>query len=113
MAALLIGAALMLGGSALLWVAWRGSQHRLPPNSPVGVRLPSTTGDDRRWHATQEAAAGPLGLGGGVAAMFGLGVAATGLDTVGTVMVILGVIALVAGVTTGYVAGSRSARRRD
>lgn len=111
MDALLIGAALVLGGAALLWVAWRGSQRRLPPNSVVGVRLPSTTGDERRWYAAQEAAAGPLGLGGGVAAMFGLGVMATGLDTVGVVLVAVASLSLVAGAAVGCVAGARSARR--
>jgi hypothetical protein len=113
MDALLIGAALMLGGAALLWVAWRGSQRRLPPNSLVGVRLPSTTGDERRWYAAQEAAAGPLGLGGGVAATFGLGVAVTGMDTVGTVLMVVSMVALVAGAAAGCIAGARSARRAD
>jgi len=109
--ALLIGAALVLGGAMLLWVAWRGSQRRLSPSSLVGVRLPSTTSDDRSWYEAQQAAAGPLGLGGGVAAMLGLGVVATGLDTVGTVLAVVGLLALVSGVVVGCAAGARAARR--
>jgi hypothetical protein len=109
--ALLIGAALMCGGAALLWVAWRGSQRRLPPSSLVGVRLRSTTGDEQRWYAAHEAAAGPLGLGGAVGAMFGFGVVVTGLDTVGLVLASVALAALVVGAVTGCAVGARAARR--
>ena len=105
----LVGFALVLAGAAGLWVAWIGSQRRLPPNSWIGVRLPQTRRSDAAWYAAHEASAGPLGLGGGVAAFCGLGVLVTGLDTVGLAVAAIGVVGLLAGTSVATVAAVRAA----
>ena len=53
MAGLIAGAVLVLVGAGSVWLAWLGSQRRLSAN---------------RWggHEAHQAAAGPLGVGGGV-----------------------------------------------
>lgn len=90
MAGLLAGAALALVGAALVATAWLGSQHRLRPTGAF------------------EAAAGPLGVGGGVVATCAVGVLASGLDTIGVALVVIALAALVVSVgVAGIAAFSR------
>jgi hypothetical protein len=84
MTGLLVGVALALVGAALVGTAWLGSQQKLRPTDAFA------------------AAAGPLGVGGGVIATCAVGVLASGLDEIG---VALSVIALAALVVSVGVAG--------
>jgi hypothetical protein len=95
-AGILVGLALTAAGALTVWLSWLGSQRRLAPGGWVGFRLPATRRSDEAWYAAHEAAAGPLGVGGGACAACGVGVLFTGLDVVGWALV---VIAL-AGLTT-------------
>lgn len=113
----LVGALLILSGAALTWVSWLGSQRRLPRNSWVGLRVPSTMADDEAWAVAHESAAGPLGVAGGVCMLGGLGVVTVGLDHVvgvsvlavsGTATVVLALVAARVGVRA-----ARGTRRRD
>ena len=84
-----VGGVLILGGAALLWIAWLGSQRRLPRNRVAGIRTRATLRSDAAWIAAHETAAAPLGLGGALTALAGLAVLVSGLDDV------IGVAALV------------------
>lgn len=92
MAGLLAGLGLVLVGAGLLWLAWRGSQHHLRPEGAF------------------EAAAGPLGLGGGVIATCGVGVLAVGLDVIGVTLSVIALVALVVSTVVAAVVGRRAAR---
>lgn len=103
-----VGGVLVLAGAALLWVAWRGSQRELRRNRFVGIRVRSTMRSDAAWYSAHEAAAGPLGVGGGIACAGGIGVLATGVDDVIGVAV---VTATLVGVLASIVLGTRAALR--
>jgi SdpI/YfhL protein family len=107
---LIVGLALLLAGGAELWLCWRGSQRRLTPSSWVGIRLPATRRSDAAWYAAHEAAAGPFGVGGGIAATCGLGVFVNGWDTVGAVVAAVGLVALLGGTAGAVVVGVAAAR---
>lgn len=96
MQGLIAGLALVLAGAGLVWLAWVGSQRRLPAD---------------RWggHDAHQAAASPLGVGGGAVATCGVGVMAVGLDVVGTVLVAVALVALSATVVVAAVAARRAA----
>lgn len=107
---LIVGALLVVSGAALLWVSWLGSQRRLRPNAFVGIRLPVTRRDEPSWYAAHEAAAGPLGVAGGVTAAGGLALLATGLeDTVGVVVALVTAAGALAGVLVAARAAVRAA----
>jgi hypothetical protein len=91
---ILIGLALVVAGALTAWLAWLGSQRRLPPNGVAGIRLPATRRSDEAWYAAHEAAAGPLGVGGGATVACGLGVVFTGLDMIGWALVVIALAAL-------------------
>jgi hypothetical protein len=93
---LIVGAALALVGAGMVWLAWLASQRRLSPT---------------RWggHQAHQAAAGPLGVGGGTVATCGVGVLAVGLDVVGTVLVVAALVASVTSVVTATIAARRAA----
>jgi hypothetical protein len=55
---LVAGLVMMVGGAAMVWIAWLGSQHRLPRNGWAGIRIPSTMRSDQAWEAAHSAAAG-------------------------------------------------------
>ena len=73
---------LVLGGAAMILVAWLGSQRRLPLNAVVGIRTRTTMSSERAWYAAHRAAAGPLGFGGGVFVCGGIGLAVSGFDNI-------------------------------
>ncbi|MHB1139339.1 MAG: SdpI family protein [Microthrixaceae bacterium] len=108
---LLVGLALLLFGAGELWLCWLGSQRRLPPNGVVGIRVPVTRRSDAAWYAAHEAAAGPLGVGGGVGAFCGLGVLVTGVDSIGLAVAAVGAVALLAGPSLATAVGVRAAGR--
>ena len=91
---ILVGLVLVVAGAVTTWLAWLGSQRRLPPNALAGIRLPATRRSDEAWYAAHQAAAGPLGVGGGATVACGLGVLFTGLDSIGWGLVIVGLAAL-------------------
>ncbi len=93
MSGLLVGAGLVLLGAALLWISWAGSQHRLPPNAVAGIRL----------------AAGPFGLGGGVACACGVATMFTGLDVIGIGLVVVGLAAVTTATGVATAVGLRAA----
>ncbi len=100
----------MIIGASELWVCWLGSQRRLAPNRFVGIRLPVTRASDEAWYVAHEAAAGPLGIGGAIAAACGAAVLVTGLDLVGVVVAALGAVALLTATSVATVAAVRAAR---
>jgi hypothetical protein len=107
---LLVGAALVLAGAALIWIAWLGSQRRLAPNAFAGIRLPAARRSDDAWYAAHEAAAGPFGVGGGVVCACGLATMFSGeLDVIGVVLVIIGLAALTSATALATVVGLRAA----
>jgi hypothetical protein len=111
---LLAGAALVLAGAALVWIAWLGSQRRLAPNAVVGIRLPATRRSDDAWYAAHEAAAGPFGVGGGVVCACGLATMFSGeLDVIALVLVIIGLAALTTATAVATVVGLRAANAED
>ncbi|MEI2696908.1 MAG: hypothetical protein V9E94_00710 [Microthrixaceae bacterium] len=83
---------LILAGAALLWQAWVGSQR------PVSHR------------AARRAAAGPLGVGGGVVLTCGVAVAFTGMDAIGVGLVVVALVALAASLAVAAVAARRAVR---
>jgi hypothetical protein len=91
-------------------VAWRGSQRRLPPGGPLGLPLRSLRRDEHAWRTGHEAAAGPIGVAAGVAAVGALAVATSGTDTVGATAALLAAAGTVAGVAVGVRAAVRAAR---
>jgi uncharacterized membrane protein len=91
---ILVGLALTVAGALTVWLSWLGSQRRLPPNGVAGIRLPATRRSDEAWYAAHQAAAGPLGVGGGATAACGVGVLFTGLDVVGWALVVIALAAL-------------------
>ena len=91
---LLVGASLVVAGAVTVWLAWAGSQRTLAPNGVVGIRLPATRRSDEAWYAAHQAAAGPLGVGGGVCVACGLAVLFTGLDVIGWSLVVVALAAL-------------------
>lgn len=114
MSGLIAGAALVLAGSALTWIAWLGSQRRLAPNAVAGIRLPATRRSDDAWYAAHEAAAGPLGVGGGVTCACGLAAMFSGeLDVIGLVLVVIGLAALTTATGIATVVGLRAANAAD
>lgn len=106
----IVGLILLLVGVALLAVCWRGSQGRLDRAGGVGIRTGATRSSDEAWLEAHRAAASPLGLGGGVAICASFGVLAAGLDLVGVVLVVIGVVGSLAAVVVAFVAGHRAAR---
>lgn len=109
MSGLAVGALLLVAGGVTLWLAWAGSQRKLPPNSVAGIRLPATRRSPEAWYAAHQAAAGPLGVGGGATAACGLGVLFTGLDVIGWVLVVVGLAALTTSVGLATTVGLRAA----
>jgi len=109
MSQLILGLVLVVVGAAELWVCWLGSQRRLPPNGWIGIRLPATRRSDAAWYAAHEAAAGPLGVAGGVGAFCGLGVLVAGGDTIGLAVAAVAAVALLAGPGVATVVGLRAA----
>lgn len=110
MTGLLVGLALIAVGAAELWLCWLGSQHRLAPSSWVGIRLPATRRSDAAWYAAHEAAAGPFGLAGGIAATCGVGLVVNGWDTVGAIVAAAGLVGLLGGTVWAVLAGVGAAR---
>lgn len=107
----LVGLLLTVSGAGLCWIAWLGSQRRLPRNYWVGIRLPSTMADDESWALAHEEAAGALGIAGGIAATGGVGVLAVGLDdVVGTIVAGITMVGLLVSIVISAVLGSRAAR---
>lgn len=109
MVGLVVGSALVLVGAATVWVAWQGSQRRLAPDARIGLRVPGTRRSDEAWYAAHQAAAGPLGVGGGVTVACGLGVVFTGLDVIGWVLVLVALVALTTGSGLAVVVAMRAA----
>jgi uncharacterized membrane protein len=107
---LLAGAGLVLLGAALLWIAWAGSQHRLAPNAVAGIRLPATRRSDEAWYAAHAAAAGPFGVGGGVACACGMATMFTGLDVIGVGLVVVGLAAATTATGVATAVGLRAAQ---
>ena len=107
---LVVGVVLVIIGAAELWVCWLGSQRRLSPNKFVGIRLPVTRASDEAWYVAHEAAAGPLGIGGAIAAACGAAVLVAGLDLVGVAVAALGAVALLTATSVATVAAVRAAR---
>jgi hypothetical protein len=95
----LVTVALVGSGAAMVWLAWLGSQGRLRP--------------DPTRRAVHQAAAGPIGVTGGVLVLAGVAVAVSGLDSrPGQVALAVGMLALVVGsLVTAVVA--RRARGDD
>lgn len=77
------GVGLIIAGLALLGLAWGGSQRKLKRNHWAGIRTRTTMANDQAWYRAHEDAAGPLGLTGGLVALLGAGVLATGFDVFG------------------------------
>ena len=105
-------AAMLLGGLEV-WLCWVGSQRRLRPRHPLGIPLASVRRSDAAWYAAHEAAAGPLGVGGGVAAVCGMAILVNGLDVIGVGLAVVAAVALVAGAVAAAVVGSRAAGAVD
>jgi len=108
--ALLVGLALVAGGAALVWVSWAGSQGSLRPNGIVGLHLPATRRSDAAWYAGHQAAAGPLGVGGGVLLACGAGVVFTGFDVIGQGLALVALAAALTAIALATVAALRAAR---
>ena len=106
---ILVGLVLVVAGAVTTWLAWLGSQRRLPPNAVAGIRLPATRRSDEAWYAAHQAAAGPLGVGGGATVACGLGVLFTGLDSIGWGLVIVGLAALTTAVGLATTVALRAA----
>ena len=106
---ILVGLVLVVAGAVTTWLAWLGSQRRLPPNAEAGSRLPATRRSDEAWYAAHQAAAGPLGVGGGTTVACGLGVLFTGLDSIGWGLVIVGLAALTTSVGLATAVALRAA----
>ncbi len=106
---ILVGLVLVVAGAVTTWLAWLGSQRRLPPNAVAGIRLPATRRSDEAWYAAHQAAAGPLGVGGGATVACGLGVLFTGLDSIGWGLVIVGLAALTTSVGLATAVALRAA----
>lgn len=103
MGTFVVSAVLLVAGALLVWLSWIASQRRLPPNRWAGIRLRSTTASDEAWYVAHEAAAGWLGVAGGVSALGGVAVGVLGLDSLpGTIAaaVALGGILVCVGVST-------------
>jgi hypothetical protein len=112
MGGVIVGLALILAGAGELWLCWRGSQHRLAPGSWVGLPLRSARRDDEAWYVAHEAAAGPFGLCGGIAAVCGLGVLVNGLDVIGIVVAAVGAVTLVIGLAAAVAVARRAVAAR-
>lgn len=106
---LVVGMLLVAAGAATVWLAWLGSQRKLPPNNVAGIRLPATRRSPEAWYAAHQAAAGPLGVGGGLTAACGLGVLFAGLDAIGWVLVIVALAALTTAIGLATTVGIRAA----
>lgn len=110
----LVGLLLIVGGAAMLWTAWNGSQRRLRRNWFVGIRSRATLRSDEAWAAAHEEAAGPLGVGAGFTALAGLAVLVSGLDDpIGLTAVLIGAGICVVSVLVGARKGIAAARRAD
>lgn len=95
MGTFLVTVALVGSGAAMVWLAWLGSQGRL------------RAGSTRR--AAHEAAAGPIGVTGGVLVLAGVAVGVSGLDSQpGQIALAVGTLALVAGSLTTAVVVRRA-----
>jgi hypothetical protein len=105
-AGLLVGGAIALTGVWFVWLAWQGSRGAISQPGVTRRRSPDGSG----WAKACEAAAGPIGVGGGVAAAGGLAVMATGLDTVGWIVSIGAIAAVGIAAVAGVVVGARAAR---
>lgn len=110
MDALLVGLALVLGGAAVLWISWAGSQGSLRPNGVVGLRLPATRRSDDAWFAAHRAAAGPLGVGGAVLLASGVGVLFTGFDLIGQALALVSLVVALAAICVAVLVAVRAAR---
>lgn len=106
----MIGVVLTLAGAAFLWIAWSGSQQRLAPNRWAGIRVAATMRSDEAWYSAHQAAAGPLGVGGGVAAACGIGVVFTGMDVIGEALLVVALVAMTSSLVVATVAALRAAR---
>lgn len=103
---------LLAAGAATVWLAWLGSQRRLPRNRWAGIRLPSTMASDDAWCAAHEASAGPLGVSGGIMVLGGLAVAVSGLDNpfgrVALALAVVGSLSAMVAATRAAVAAARA-----
>lgn len=108
----IVSTLLLVAGAALVWLAWLGSQRRLPRNRWAGIRLPSTMASDEAWRAAHEASAGPLGVSGGIMLLGGLAVAVSGLDNpvgrVAVALTLVGSFAALVAATRAAVAAARA-----
>lgn len=109
MARVLVSLAAMLLGGLEVWLCWVGSQRRLRPRHPLGIPLASVRRSDAAWYAAHEAAAGPCGVGGGVAAACGMAILVNGFDVIGVGLALVAAVALVAGAAGAAIVGSRAA----
>lgn len=106
----LVALGLLIVGAVMLATCWWGSQGRLPRNRIIGIRIPATMRSDAAWDAGHRAAAGPTGIGGGIAVLAALGVVAAGLDLIGWVIAAIGLVAVLASAAVATVAASRAAK---
>jgi hypothetical protein len=106
---LIVCAALLLCGAALVFVGWRGLRGRLPRNRKVGIRTPATMRSEEAFELGNRAAAPATLASGGVALLSGVSVPLLpSLFSAGlvTVMGVLGGFVLMA---VGGVIGNRAA----
>ncbi len=106
---IILCAVLLLGGSALLVVGWRGLRGRLPRNRYAGVRTPATLCSDEAFELGNRVAAPAILAAGGVSAVSG--VVLPGLPSLTSVVVVavLGLIGVVVLTGVGGVLGNRAA----
>lgn len=103
-----VAIAFLAVGAALSWVAWVGSQRRLAPGGLVGLPMSTVRSSESDWYAAHEAAAGPLGLGGGVALTCGVGVVVVGTDLVGWAIAAIGALLVLSCVVVAVVGARRA-----
>ncbi|MEX0768871.1 MAG: SdpI family protein [Microthrixaceae bacterium] len=110
MSGLVISLLLISVGASEIWLCWLGSQRRLRPNSLIGIRLGAIKASDESWYVAHESAAGIFGVGGGIAAACGAAVLLTGLDLVGTVVAVIGAIAVLVATSVAVIVALRSVK---
>jgi uncharacterized membrane protein len=95
-----------LGGAVIATVGFLGATERLPRNSLVGIRIPSTMRSDEAWRRAHRAA-GPLFVFGGVG-IFAVGAAFFPFAAAGRVddVIALGVLIAMLIVTLSLVLGA-------
>ncbi len=104
------GLGLIIAGAALLGLAWVGSQRKLKRTRWAGIRTRTTMANDEAWYRAHEEAAGPLGLSGGLVALLGAGVLATGFDVFGLVATVIAGVVFFVGLGYSAVVANRAAK---